>query len=111
MTGDAEESMERYLSQKYKDDLDADIYKMGHHGSAGSSKEFFVKEVVPKISVASAGKDNNFGHPSRRAIKRLKRAGSSIYRTDKHGNVSIDVYLNQIKVKPEYGKSNKITIE
>lgn len=111
MTGDAEKPMERYLFQNYRDELDADIYKMGHHGSAGSSREFFVEEVDPDISVASAGKDNNFGHPSRRAIKRLERVGSSIYRTDKDGGVSIDVYLNKIKIKTENGKNNKITIE
>lgn len=97
MTGDAEKKLERYLSDKYGDKLNSKIYKMGHHGSDSSSNEFFIKRVKPEISVASAGKDNSFGHPSYRVVSRLKRLGSKIWRTDQDGNILLRIFKDKVQ--------------
>ncbi len=101
MSGDAEHDLEKYLTEEHSTDLQAEIYKMGHHGSAGSSNPFFINKIEPKHSIASAGKDNNFGHPSYRVIKRLQRLGSKIWRTDKDGDITIRIYKNEVKIETE----------
>jgi beta-lactamase superfamily II metal-dependent hydrolase len=70
-------------------DLKADVLKVGHHGSDTSSSEEFLEAVRPKMAIISVGKDNSFGHPSRRIIKRLERIGSQVLRTDEQGTIRI----------------------
>ena len=80
-------------------DLAADVLKVGHHGSQYSSAEEFLEKVRPKIAVIEVGKDNQFGHPSLRIIKRLERLGAEIFRTDEKGTVKIVSDGSQFKVK------------
>lgn len=84
--GDIEKEVEEYLVSHC--DLNANVLKVGHHGSNTSSTEEFVSKVLPQISVISVG-ENNFGHPSDDVIKRLEEKGSVVYRTDIDGTVEI----------------------
>ncbi len=86
--GDAENEEENLLL-KTKKNLKADILKVAHHGSADSSSQNFLKKIKPKIAIISVGQDNEFGQPSRRIIKRLKRIGAQVYRTDLNGSIKI----------------------
>jgi len=70
-------------------DLFAQVLKVGHHGSDTSSSEEFLKAVNPQIAAIQVGKDNDFGHPSLRILKRLERAGAEILRTDKNGTIKL----------------------
>lgn len=81
-TGDAEKKIEKFYGNKYKNFLDSDILKVGHHGSKTSSSEEFLEYVTPKLSLISAGFKNKFGHPSNEIIERLEKVGSSVYRSD-----------------------------
>lgn len=87
-TGDAGESTEQRLIHE-REGIDADILKVGHHGSAASSTRDFLREVSPKVSIISVGKNNMYGLPARSTIGRLLAAGSKIYRTDRDGDVTI----------------------
>lgn len=98
-TGDAEKKLERYITNKYPDQLDAEVYKMGHHGSAGSSNIFFIEKIKPKLSIASAGKNNSFGHPAFATITRLKQSGSMIARTDTDGNIKIKLFVDRFRFR------------
>jgi len=69
--------------------LNSVILKVGHHGSGGSSSEDFLQAVSPQESIISVGR-NNFGHPSRRVIKKLERIGSEILRTDLLSDIIIE---------------------
>jgi len=84
--GDAEVEVEQELIQKgvY---LGSNVLKAGHHGSDTSSSEEFLNLVKPEYAVISSGKDNDFGHPSRRVLKRLERIGVGILRTDELGTI------------------------
>ena len=84
--GDAEIEVEQELIQKgvY---LESNVLKTGHHGSDTSSSEEFLNLVKPEYAIVSSGKDNSFGHPSRRVLKRLERIGVKILRTDELGTV------------------------
>lgn len=86
--GDAEKEIEELLMRD-EFDLKANFLKVSHQGSADSSSKYFLKKVNPEIAVISVGKNNEFGHPSTRVIRRLERIGAKIYRTDKDGDVKI----------------------
>lgn len=96
--GDIEADIEQRLIAS-KADLSADVIKIGHHGSNTSTGEEFLKAVNPKIAVIQVGKDNGFGHPSGRVLKRLERAGVKVYRTDIDGAVKIKSDGNYISVE------------
>lgn len=69
--------------------LDSDILKIGHHGSAESSGEEWLKAVSPDLTVISVGADNRYGHPSLRTLNRLDRLGLVYERTDQQGDIRI----------------------
>ncbi len=84
--GDAEEKVEKILIDSGVD-LQADVLKVGHHASDTSSSEIFLKMVKPKYAVIEVGKDNTFGHPSLRILRRLEKLPTKIYRTDLDGDI------------------------
>lgn len=97
-TGDMEEPLEKALVQKYCSTsstvcpaLQADVLKVGHHGSDSSSGEIFLNLVNPQTATISAGKNNRYGHPSLRVLKKLERAGAEILRTDQKGDIMLPV--------------------
>ncbi len=88
-TGDIEKEVEKYLLEKrYK--LKSDILKASHHGSDTSNSLEFLKRVNPKVMIISAGQDNDLGHPSLRVLKRARRLGIQIFRTDEDGTIKIN---------------------
>jgi competence protein ComEC len=87
LTGDAEEELERHLVREYGGRLRAKVLKVGHHGSSASSVQEFLDAVSPEIAVISAGKNNKYGHPTERVLRRLERASAIIRRTDLDGDV------------------------
>ena len=89
--GDAEKPAELDMMNS-KLNLDADILKVGHHGSGNSSTTEFLKKVTPQVSVISCGKGNTYGHPHSDAVDRLLKSGSKVYRTDTVGTVIAKCY-------------------
>lgn len=69
-------------------DVKADVLKVGHHGSSTSTGASFLQRVRPEYAVIEVGKDNDYGHPAQSTLSRLKKAGASIYRTDRLGTVT-----------------------
>ncbi|MDO8549026.1 MAG: DNA internalization-related competence protein ComEC/Rec2 [Ignavibacteria bacterium] len=86
-TGDAGEKTEEKLLDM-KEDLQADVLKVGHHGSSGSSGTAFLSAISPDVAVISVGR-NYFGHPAIKAVIRIEQTGATIYRTDLNGAVII----------------------
>ncbi|WP_147565408.1 ComEC/Rec2 family competence protein [Clostridium tyrobutyricum] len=80
-TGDAEKASEMEMLHKNYD-ITADVLKVGHHGSSSSTSEEFLNRVNPKIAIISCGKDNKYGHPTKKTINKLKKKDIQIYRTD-----------------------------
>ena len=90
LTGDLVISAEKELL-KTKGDLKAEVLKVGHHGCHDASSEEFLGAILPEISVISVNKGNIRGYPSEEVVKRLKELGSRVYRTDREGDIIIDV--------------------
>lgn len=87
--GDAEVPAEKELIAQGIN-VRADVLKVGHHGSNSSTSEEFLKTVDPKYSVISVGKNNDFGHPHLRTLRRLERYEVEILRTDEMGSVAFE---------------------
>lgn len=83
--GDAGFPAESALS----DEMDAEILKIGHHGSRTSTSAAFLSRVNPDVSVICVGAGNTYGHPTADTLQRLQNAGDTIYRTDLNGNIVI----------------------
>lgn len=87
ITGDAETEQEDKMREG-GENIDADIFVAGHHGSNSSNKQYFLNTVTPMASVISVGRDNDYNLPSAKALDRLSRFGS-VYRTDLNGTVTL----------------------
>ncbi len=89
LTGDAEE--EETAKMAGETGLsDIDFLKVGHHGSAISIDEKTAKTLSPAVSVASAGKDNRYGHPKQTCVDILEEAGSKFLCTIDSGTVTVE---------------------
>ena len=95
-TGDANYDEEKGASE-YLDGCD--VLKVAHHGSASSSSYYFLRAAMPKNAVISVGK-NSYGHPTEKALSRLKDCGAKVYRTDMQGDI----------VATSNGKNVKISV-
>lgn len=62
--------------------MDANILKVGHHGSRTSTSDAFLAAVDPKVAVIMVGEGNRYSHPHGETLSRLADAGVEIYRTD-----------------------------
>ncbi len=68
-------------------DLEADVLKVGHHGSLSASGNEFLKTVRPSSAVISVGEGNSYKLPKDEIIRRLEKLGTTVKRTDKDGTV------------------------
>ncbi len=90
LTGDIEIEAQQALLNAGAD-LDADVLKVPHHGSA-DLLERFVDAVTPQVAVIGVGADNDYGHPSAKALGLLDREGvRTVLRTDTEGDVAVGV--------------------
>ncbi len=83
--GDAEKDVEASLLETT--DIEADILKIGHHGSRNASTDAFLRKVLPRVCVIQCGKDNSYGHPHTETLERIGDIGSEVLRTDELGTV------------------------
>lgn len=91
LTGDIQKPAERYLLENVElGILDSDVMTVPHHGSKTSSSIAFLNAVSPKISIATAGYLNRFGHPKPTIVERYQALESQIYQSAVHGAVIID---------------------
>ena len=68
-------------------DISADVVKVGHHGSNGSSSTAFVRATGAGYAIVSCSADNEYGHPSPYAVDRWKSAGAKVFATDESSTV------------------------
>lgn len=84
--GDAEIEAEKDILMEGFD-LEADLYKVSHHGSDTSNSYEFMEVVDPIYGVISVGTGNSYGHPSNKVVTDLLEGDIMVYRTDKNGTV------------------------
>ncbi len=89
LTGDLEAPQEMLLAAWATQILRADVLKLGHHGSAGSSSEIFLQAVRPSLAIVS-------GHASRtrrmvpgETLQRVAEVGALLRATEEHGDLTL----------------------
>jgi competence protein ComEC len=68
--------------------LKADVLKFPHHGSGRVTPRFLQAAGAP-IATISVGVDNDYGHPSPRALRLLRQIGTDWRRTDVDGDIAV----------------------
>ena len=102
LTGDSNERNEEYLVERGVLNVDADVLKVGHHGSRTSTIQEFLDAVDCEYAIVSYGEDNEYGHPTPELMSRLQNYTDPtpdgdyngykyIYETAKDGNVTVYV--------------------
>ena len=85
LVGDSHQRIEKFLIHESPQ---ADLLKVGHHGSMTSSTPDFLAAVRPQFAVVSVGFYNSFKHPRPEVMQRYAEAHIATYRTDLAGAVS-----------------------
>jgi competence protein ComEC len=99
LTGDIQKEAE-YQILKTGHPLRSDILKIPHHGSASSSTPPFLQRVKPTFAILSVGERNIGRLPRPEVLRRYEEMGSEIFRTDKHGAITVITDGNEIEMKP-----------
>ncbi|MGF2617721.1 MBL fold metallo-hydrolase [Rossellomorea vietnamensis] len=87
LTGDAGIEAERNMVEKF--DVEAEVLKVGHHGSNTSTSQLFLDEVNPTYGILSYGEDNSYGHPHSEVVNRLYDNNVEVITTLDNGVVTI----------------------
>jgi competence protein ComEC len=85
LEGDAEKKTEKQVA---KENPQADLLKVAHHGSSTSTIPELLAAVHPRFAVISVGARNVYGHPRQEVLNRLGEAHVRTYRTDMNGAVT-----------------------
>ena len=64
------------------------ILKVSHHGSADQYPEL-IEAMRPNLALISVGKENGYGHPTKRTLELLERTGAKVLRTDLQGGLAV----------------------
>ena len=110
LSGDAEKEAEADFVAKategqgkyaiFNETYQVDVIKLGHHGSRTSSSQAFLDVLTVAgncqntIAIVSCGLDNDYGHPHKETIDRLKAMGFSsenIVGTYQNGTIAMQV--------------------
>jgi competence protein ComEC len=89
--GDAPAEVERRVVAREGAGLRAQLLKVAHHGSAGSSSEELLSAVSPEIALVSVGRRNRYGHPAAMTLARLALQHVRVLRTDERGTIAVRV--------------------
>ena len=102
LTGDMFSEAERALVARNAP-IEADVLKVGHHGSRSSSSSGFLDMVGPAIAVISAGEDNRFGHPHEEVVEALRSRipDELIFVTGEYGTIEITTDGKQLDITTE----------
>lgn len=98
-TGDIEAAAEQHL-------LDhgvlqpVDVVVVPHHGSDTSSTPPWVQAVRPRYAVISCGRQNRYGFPRAAVLQTYAQQGTTVFRTDLHGAVSVVSDGHTVSVDP-----------
>lgn len=67
---------------------DVDLVKTPHHGSPNLDEELLAAVPAP-LAAVSVGADNDYGHPSAEHLRLFANLGSTVLRTDVHGDIAL----------------------
>jgi len=87
ITGDMGSETEARLLSTYSLPTLA-LLVLGHHGSRYATSDALLTATRPERAIASVGQ-NTYGHPAPETLARLSAAGTTLYRSDQMGTVTV----------------------
>ena len=103
LPGDISRDVENAIASKFEPAAFR-VLKAAHHGSATSSSAEFLDALRPTAVVFSCGRDNTFGHPAPQVMRRYQRLGTTIFRTDQDGAITLETDGTQVMIKTYTGR-------
>gem|GEM_PF-60924 len=97
LTGDAEGPVQEALAEAGML-RDVEVLKVPHHGSTNGLSEAGLSAWQPEVAIISVGTDNRFDHPHLETLELLSRFGVRVFRTDRDGDVIIEIGTEGYKV-------------
>jgi competence protein ComEC len=79
---------------------EVEAMKVPHHGSSDPGLPAVLERLKPALAAIEVG-HNTYGHPAPSTLQALGRAAVPIYRTDRHGTVSLAVAGRELRVETE----------
>jgi competence protein ComEC len=95
--GDAETASTNQITA----DIDVDVIKIGHHGSAETATSSFLNKVTPDYAVICVGEGNSYGHPDESTLSALDKNSVEVFRTDKQGTITFATDGDTITISNE----------
>lgn len=89
VTGDTENPRWDRIVELFGDALDADVLAAPHHGSKNAAHAGMALRVSPNTVVISAGVDNQYGHPDRKAVTLYLRVADHVFQTNVNAGASL----------------------
>jgi competence protein ComEC len=106
LTGDISAEVERDILPRLTR-ATTRVLKVAHHGSRTSSSQELLSVWRPQYALISVGRGNTFGHPAREVLSRLEAIGTSVLRTDLHGQITVQTDGREIRVKTFRGSHER----
>ncbi len=89
LLGDAPAAVEEYLVRRHGRGLEAELVKVGHHGSATSTTAALLDAATPRLALIPVGRRNRYGHPHDAVLARLAARSVRVLRTDRDGSIVV----------------------
>jgi competence protein ComEC len=92
--GDLEVEGQQHLAERLAGGgLDAlggppDVVKVAHHGSARQDPDLY-RMLRARVALIGVGAGNDYGHPAPSALGLLATTGSTVFRTDRDGDIAL----------------------
>lgn len=92
---------EKLIENEIKENVTADVIKIGHHGSNTSSSIDFIKKVNAKYGIISVSLNNKYNLPKEETITNWENSGTKIYLTSINGTIRASSDGTNIKIESE----------
>jgi len=97
--GDIKARAEAELVESAGGELRSTVLIAPHHGSKSSSTARFLNRVNPDFAIISSGWKNRFKFPHPSVLKRYRKQGCRILRTDRDGAITISTDGRSVDIK------------
>ena len=89
VTGDTELPRWDRIVELFDDALGSDVLAAPHHGSKSAAHAGMALAVMPNTVLISAGVDNQYGHPDRKAVELYLRVAKRVFQTNVRDGISL----------------------
>ena len=85
------------LRREHQSGRPFDVVKIAHHGSANQDPQLLADLRAP-VGLISVGNGNDYGHPAPSLLDLLARSGTTVLRTDRHGDLAVGTRADRVVV-------------